>query len=118
MLHAFADGRLLLVVLVAPWCDKGNDFIEKELALAADMMDETFESHLPSLDSSLPTTARKPLIGTLDPSAVDEDILLNLFGDVTHYPALKFVIFSNGDEDGACDSSSDNSEDCENDDGD
>ena len=118
MLHAFADGRLLLVVLVAPWCDKGNDFVEKELALAADMMDETFESHLPSLDSSLPTTARKPLIGTLDPSAVDEDILLNLFGDVTHYPALKFVIFSNGDEDGACDSSSDNSEDCENDDGD
>ena len=59
MLHAFADGRLLLVVLVAPWCDKGNDFVKKELALAADMIDETFASHLPSLDSSLPTTARK-----------------------------------------------------------
>jgi len=80
-------GRLLLVIILAPWCNRGdmNLGIQKEASFAAQGLEKTFSS----LPYTFPTV-KKPLIGIMDSTATGE--LIESFGSVTHYPAFKFVL--------------------------
>ena len=83
---ALDDGRLILVMITAAWCDNNNDAMEDLVKQAADRIDEAFTSgELPFHPSS------KPLIGVL-PSETADQLILDGLGPITHYPALKFVL--------------------------
>jgi hypothetical protein len=63
---------------------------------AAELLDDFFihsSSSSQTTSSFLPliATKKKPLIGIMDNSAVDHEVM-ELFGTVTHYPALKFIL--------------------------
>ena len=78
LLQALDGGRLILALIIAPWCDMCTVDMEREASLAADMIDSTFVANFPSRIS-------KPLIGIVD-SSVMESL------DIAHYPSLKFLI--------------------------
>ena len=88
-LQALDEGRLVLVILVAPWCNKGEE-IGTYAKLAADMLEETYQSlssPTATKSSGFPTVT-KPLIGLMEST----DAWVESFHPVTHFPALKFVL--------------------------
>lgn len=85
--QALDGGRLLLVIITASWCDRG-DVLETLGAQAAKRIDDVFTSGSHTGEfASLP----KPLIGLL-PSDTASRVLLDGLGPITHYPAFKFVL--------------------------
>ncbi|KAL7543190.1 hypothetical protein ACHAXR_012908 [Thalassiosira sp. AJA248-18] len=86
--HALEGGRLVLVIILAPWCNRGEE-VGTNAALAAEWLDDTYLSL--SSDSNFPLVS-KPLIGIMESSSIDRFIgSIESFGPITHYPALKFV---------------------------
>lgn len=90
--QALDGGRLVLVIIASPWCDRGGD-VETFAAQAAKRIDDIFTSgsndggELAFNSASL----AKPLIGLLS-SETASHLLLDGLGPITHYPALKFVL--------------------------
>lgn len=93
--RALDGGRLILVIITSPWCDRGAD-VESLAAMAAERIDDSFFTsdtgytdggdlafHSPSL--------ARPFIGLLS-SETASHLLLDGLGPITHYPALKFVL--------------------------
>ncbi len=71
--------------------------MKESAALAAKMLDETFlPIKLESYPDDIPLAGieNKPLIGIMDSSSTSDDGRMEIFGNVTHYPALKFVMIS------------------------
>ncbi len=96
LFHALDCGRLVLVILMAPWCNRGTTKIYDLATSAAELLDDFFthsSSSSQTNSSFLPLIAtKKPLIGIMDNySSVDHEIM-EIFGTVTHYPALKFIL--------------------------
>ncbi|KAL9181113.1 hypothetical protein ACHAXT_009918 [Thalassiosira profunda] len=89
LLRALDGGRLVLVIIHAPWCHRDGG-MGRTAALAADLVDATFQQL--SSDASLPPRMSKPVIGTMEDAVYDG--LSESLGPVTHYPALKFVLTS------------------------
>lgn len=90
--RALEGGRLVLAIIVAPWCVREHLSlveINQSAALAAEWLDETFDSIITSSDSGL-SSVTKPLIGIMDSSVTDG--LEEIFGSITHVPAMKFVL--------------------------
>jgi len=93
-LRALEGGHLLLVIILAPWCERGDQAgVHKRASLAAELLDGVFSSMFSSPDHMFLAMTRlaKPLIGLVDASAMD-DLWIQSFGPVTHYPALKFIL--------------------------
>ncbi|KAL3815380.1 hypothetical protein ACHAXA_010985 [Cyclostephanos tholiformis] len=100
LLRHLEGGRLVLVVILAPWCDRGQNSMRETAALAAGMLDETLVPPVwPSRElhpDGLPLSELwdKPCIGIMDSFSTSDDWRMEIFGNVTHYPALKFVMTS------------------------
>jgi hypothetical protein len=96
LLHALDGGRLVLVILLSPTCNKGATIMHDLAAYAAELLDDFF---LPSSSSSHQstssilslTTTNTPLIGIMDDSTITDEFR-DIFGTVTHYPALKYIL--------------------------
>lgn len=98
-LRALDGGRLVLAIILAPWCDKSKSHVIYDAAVTAVRWLETNHLALSSPESTLPPSISKPLIGLMDISEVATEELIESFGTVTHYPALKFVLtFPDGNE--------------------
>ena len=71
--------------------------MKESAALAAKMLDETIlPIKLESYPDGIPLAGieDKPLIGIMDSSSTSDDGRMGIFGNVTHYPALKFIMIS------------------------
>lgn len=90
-------GRLVLAIITAPWCEKGNAIIQ-QASHAAALLDDFFtptegDSINTIFDLGLDPTIRlsKPLIGIID-SETFPPVLIESLGGVTSYPYLKCVL--------------------------
>lgn len=83
LLHALDGGRLVLVILLAPWCNKGATILHELATSAAQLLDDFSFFQL--------TSTNKPLIGIMDSSTIDDEFI-EIFGNVTYYPAMKFIL--------------------------
>ena len=76
-LRALEGGHLLLVIILAPWCERGDQAgVHKRASLAAELLDGVFSSMLSSPDHMFLAMTRlaKPLIGLVDASAMDDSL--------------------------------------------
>ncbi|KAL7522821.1 hypothetical protein ACHAWX_007534 [Stephanocyclus meneghinianus] len=108
-LRALVGGRLVLVIITAPWCGKGDQIIA-QASQAAAWIDDFFSTHVHSTHSEekednksvssnifrelrLEPLSRlsKPLIGILDSATVPREVIGSL-GAVSSYPALKCIL--------------------------
>ena len=101
--QALDGGRLILVIITSPWCDRGSD-VEMLAAQAAERIDDVFTSGS-DIDIDIASGGRrelaynsatllpKPLIGLLSSESASH-LLLDGLGPITHFPALKFVLSS------------------------
>eukprot|EP00956_Cyclotella_meneghiniana_P017950 scaffold29618_cov45-Cyclotella_meneghiniana.AAC.2 len=93
--QALAGGRLVLVIIFAPWCDESPNVLSLA-SKAAHLLDDLFTSDdfnslLNDLNLAPSVPLLKPLIGIIDSESAPP-ILIESLGRVTSYPSIKCVL--------------------------